>query len=193
MRILGVNGIWKRAGSMDSFTDQLLLRLAERGHETVHVRYPLLTAILGPEAAWWPWARKRRARDILAAHRPGDAIIAYSAGVLLTLIAMEMGARFSVVFFFAGAAEADVEIPAGAAERIYNIYSPADDTLLLGSLIPWHPFGALGRIGYIGMARNIMNVRAHECSHAEYARPGRLAHWARFVHERIAPTVSEAA
>lgn len=185
MRILGVNGIWNPENGERSFTDRMLMGLRISGrHKTVDVHYPLLTTL----EAYVPSNLRERAEHILSVYEPGDTVIAHSAGCLLTYTAMRMGARFGKVFFFAAAAESNLEFPKNGMQKLYNIFSPDDPALRLGRLLPFHPFGALGMKGYKGDDHRVVNVPAPGYDHNGYVEPEHLEEWVKFISRHISPT-----
>jgi hypothetical protein len=179
MRILGVNGIHNWSWSDDSFTDRFLEALKYR-HEVVDVRYPRMWALF----AYSDRAIRRRAELILQCHKPGDVLIAHSFGCLASVYAMQLGARFSKVFFFAAAAEQDVEIPE-AFEVLYNVHSASDRALFFGAALPFHRFGNLGRFGYIGNNPKVLNEDALGMDHGSYSEPRHVCQWVRYIEERL--------
>lgn len=180
MRILGVNGIHNWSWSKTSFTDKLLDALHE--HETVDVKYPRMWAILG----YSQFAIDRRAKKILEANLSADDIvIAHSFGCLATIRAMELGARFKAVFFFAPAAECDVTLKHHYFEKLYVIHSNTDLALTAGSALPLHKFGELGKYGYKGTNENVINVNADGTGHGEHVEPRYLCKWVEFIKSKI--------
>lgn len=185
MRILGMRGIWNPMWGGSSFVDALLEELEHScGYQTQIVRYPFMTAAL---TGYFGPGRRARAQILIETYRPGDVIVAFSAGVLLTLTAMNMGGRFGKVFLFGGAAEPDVEFPESAYEHVYNVYSQSDFALKMGSLMPWHPFGTLGIVGYTGGNRRVTNIPFHGVRHSEYVQPEHVRRWAGFIDDVLRP------
>lgn len=181
MKVLGVNGIYNASWGRDSFTDRILAELHARGRRVHDVAYPWLTWGL----AYFDAAKRARAQRIIDAHARGDAVVAHSAGCLLTLWAMRMGARFGAVFFFGAACESNIEIPAGACLRLYNVHSAADRALARGARIPRHEFGRLGLDGYKGKDKRVVNVPAEGLGHHDHVKPGQLCRWSSFVDEAL--------
>ena len=185
-RILGVNGILSNGSGS---TDLLLADLKERGHLVHDVKLPWTTALLA-RFRWW---QHRDAHRLVAAHAHGDNVIAHSYGGLRVLRAMQLGARFRLVFLFAPAMEVDVEFPIGAAERIFVIYDRHDRAIGLGARLRKHDFGAMGRCGYSGAVdRRVINVPADPhpdahgpLLHGHYFRDENRARWVQFICERI--------
>jgi len=180
-RILGVNGIHNWSWSKDSFTDKLLDSLSDLGHETIDVHYARMWALL----AYFNSAVDRRAMAIVKVAQPGDIVIAHSFGCYATVRAMQKGASFDKVFFFAAACEPDIDIPDGAFGTLYNIHSPDDRALKLGRSLPGHVFGALGMTGYTGSNKRVINIEAKGYDHNDYVTPRHLCHWTNFIESRI--------
>jgi hypothetical protein len=142
LRVLGINGI-RSDGSGN--TDRALQGLERLDHCTVDTAYPLTR---------WVWQTRSRARELRDArvlkrryYHPGDAVIAHSRGCRVNLRMMELGCRFSTVFWFRPAMNRDVIVPDHGCERLFVLHHPEDRAIALGSLLPWHPFGAAGRFG----------------------------------------------
>lgn len=190
MKVLGVNGI--RTDGRGN-TDALLADLGECGWTVQDVNYPRVWALTAR-------SRRRqydRARYLVEAHAPGDAVVAHSYGCLLTLRAMELGASFGAVFWFAPAMDADYVIPIGGARRVFVIHDPRDRAIALGSLLWWHDFGEMGRCGYRGPPDpRVVNVRADIASeardpwkHSHYFADPERGRWLTFVDRRLREAV----
>jgi hypothetical protein len=181
MRILGVNGIHNWSWSKSSFTDKFLDALSNE-HEVIDVKYPRMFAIL----AYSQWAIDRRAKKILEANKSADdVLIAHSFGCLASIRAMELGARFKTVFFFAPAAECDVILKHHYFEKCYVIHSKDDLALGAGNVLPLHKFGELGKYGYTGSNENVINVNADGLGHGDYVEPKHLCEWVKFIKSKI--------
>lgn len=183
MRILGLNGILTHGAQS---TDRLLGLLGERGYQTLDVNYPFTFALMAH------FRQRANTTYLLEAYRPGDCLIAHSYGCLLAYRAMQMGAVFDKVFLFAPAMKADVEFPAGAYKHIYVMHHPRDFAVWLGSLLPFHAFGRMGRDGYQGPPRDdITNLESKGGSdydrklHSHYFSPARIAKWADFIDRTL--------
>jgi hypothetical protein len=143
MKIIGVNGLhtWGEAN-----TDLLLAELANRGHQVLDFNYPQV----------WFWRagcrreQQRIARLLVDQAEPGDIVVAHSYGCLVALRAMELGARFSMVFFFSAAMNQDFTFPYHGTRKLVNTYNPADKALWLAKLIRWWDLGRMGSYGYAG-------------------------------------------
>jgi hypothetical protein len=180
MRILGVNGIYNWSWGRDSFTDRILDRLKNH-HFTVDVEYPRMTALLAYFQSQIDW----RAERILKVHQPGDCVVAHSFGCLLTLRAMELGAKFDTVFFFGAAADDKAVIPEFGCTKLYNVHSTEDRALNLGKMLPNHPFGELGSKGYTGLDHRVENIPAPGYDHNQYAEEHYIKYWVNVINDKI--------
>lgn len=188
-RILGINGI-RNHGECN--TDQALAALRELGHDCVDVGLPLTSLFR---------ARSRRdqisdAKWAMLEHQVGDAVIAHSRGCLVNLRMMELGARFSTVFWFRPAMNRDYIIPTiHGCQRLVVIHHPEDRAIWLGSKLFWHDFGDAGRLGlYAGDPGHnlydprVENVQAPEYEQREFWRhsddflPANLPRWVKYMH-----------
>jgi hypothetical protein len=135
----------------------------------------------------------RNARHILEWHNPGDAVVAHSYGALLVLRAMELGARFSQVFYFGAAMNDDFSFPYVGMKRLWNVHQVVDRAVALGSLLVGHDFGPMGQTGYGGLPPDprIVNVPAtglkvfEPLRHSDYFLNGNLIRWAEFVDHKL--------
>lgn len=190
MRILGINGI-RSDGSTN--TDQALAGLKALGHEAVDTQYPLTSL-------WRARARKHQFSDanliLCKHHQAGDAVIAHSRGCLVNLRMMELGARFSAVFWFRPAMNVDFLIPRHACQRLFIIHHPDDRAIRLGEYLWWHDFGAAGRVGlHAGDRRHYLHDRratnvlaprydAHEpFRHSDDFLPANIGPWVQYIDE----------
>ena len=143
MRVIGVNGLHSTGGRN---TDRVLADLRTRGFATLDFNYPRANVVTAGIRS----IQYRNARSLVDVYEPEDAVVAHSYGCLIVLRAMEMGARFSTVFFFAAAMNADFTFPYLGMRKLLNICNPFDHALLFGSLLLRHDFGDMGRTGYAG-------------------------------------------
>lgn len=180
-RIIGVNGI-RSTGEKN--TDRLLGELEKLGHRIFDFNYGIVRA--------WEARSEKRQRAIghrlHETSRDGDHVIAHSYGGLVTLRAMQAGARFGVVWLFAPAMDGDYTFPIHGAREIHIVSSRTDIPLLLGSLLPGHSFGGMGRVGYKGPPDD----RVHNhiagpllCAHSAYFKPAHLKHWAGLISRSL--------
>ena len=164
-------------------TDRLAERLEARGVEVVPVKYS--------PVRWWSarWRAESIARTVRNYVLPGDAAIAHSFGCLVLYRAMQQGAQFGRVVFFSAAMERKVCFPHDGMQRLLNVCHPYDRALRAGSLLPWHPFGLLGRDGYGGdpdsrirEVQSTARVGPHRHT-APFFAGEHLPHWEEVVHE----------
>jgi len=143
MRFLSINGIRSNG---EGNIDRLYSELNKLGHSGVDISYPRVSAF----GARSRTRQRKNAEIILEHHQPGDWVIAHSYGCLLTLRAMEMGARFGRVWFFGAAMNDDFTFPRHGMTHLYNYHNQYDVALTLGKMLWWHDFGAMGQSGYKG-------------------------------------------
>jgi hypothetical protein len=89
--------------------------------------------------------------------RPGDHVVAHSNGARLAWYAMQTGFRFGRCAFFGPALDGDVVFPVGAYESVDVWHNLFDLPVWLGSLRPWHRWGAMGALGYRGISPRVVN------------------------------------
>jgi len=193
-RILGINGIMSHGKRS---TDELLADLARHGAQTIDANYPLREI----------WEVRRRSHQHNDARRlmqryytEDDVVVAHSYGCLVSLRMMEMGARFSRMFWFRPAMNRDYHIPAKACERLYVIHDPGDRAILFGSVIPFHDFGNAGRFGLMAGASGcgrihgdsrIINTRTPDYSehefwhHSDDFLDANRPRWVKFITNRL--------
>ena len=136
MNVVGVNGINTNG---EKNVDLVLNALAERGIGTVDVRLPKRHTF----SAWW--GAKKDARAIAAHSEDGDVLVAHSFGCLRAAHAMQIK-NYSAVFMIAPAMRKGWQFDSPG--RVWCFYSPLDWVVLLGSMIPFHPFGRAGFLGF---------------------------------------------
>lgn len=117
----------------------------------------------------------------LGDHKPH--LIAHSNGCRIASLAMQEGAQFDKVIFFAPAWSKQKPFPKDAFNTLYVIHSRYDFTVALGALVPNHEFGWLGVNGYQGpQDPRIVNIDATPCFHKTFFRSKRqFPIWDRFV------------
>lgn len=162
IRVVGWNGIC--SDGSDS-TDLILNDLREIGYQTEDINYPKVRGFID---AWFSSRLTDRALKVMKHHQEGDCAIAHSYGCNVLRRTMELGAVYKHVFLFSPAMDANVQFPEGAAESITVFHHRRDRVIFLGMLLPWHPFGAMGRYGYQGARNNaIENVEYHHVAEGE--------------------------
>lgn len=189
MKVLGINGI-RNNGAKN--TDRMLARLRVHGCKVCDTSYRMTRFVLQARS------RMRQLED--AAHlmrvyyEEGDAVVAHSRGCLVNMRMMELGARFSTVYWFRPAMNRDFYIPANGCKRLIVIHSPDDRAIRLGEWLWYHDFGAAGRLGlYAGVTGHKMadprvtNMQAPEYQHHEFWHhsddflPENINRWVRLI------------
>lgn len=148
MTIICIHGIRSKG---DDNVDLLGEKLVELQHHVIDFDYPTVTMLdvvfrmrgfrsdLVMENA--------RRLHVIADQYKGPDVIAHSMGCLVTLRAMEDGAKFGTVYFFAPALNSDFVIPNWGCEKLVIIHNPHDKAIKWGAKLNWHPFGDMGLIG----------------------------------------------
>lgn len=188
-RIIGVNGI--RSGG-EKNTDLLLGALHGLGHGVVDFDYGEVGFFTARSVS----RQKAIGHRLRETSRPGDHVIAHSYGGLVTLRAMQAGAKFGQVFLFAPAMNSDFTFPLDAATHIWIFHCPSDLALIGGALLVKHAFGSLGRVGYKGPAdARVHNVKVPSqfLAHSAYFSQRQLAHWSVFIDARLREGTAPAA
>lgn len=180
-RILGVNGIRSQG---EKNTDRLLEALARLAHEVVDFNYGRVNFFTARSVT----RQKAIGHRLRELSQTGDHVVAHSYGCLVTLRAMQSGARFGHVWLFAPAMNADFTFPWHAAQAITIVHCRTDLALLGGSLLVKHAFGAMGRTGYQGpydaRVRNI-EVNPRFLAHSAYFAGAELGHWAALIDQDL--------
>lgn len=172
MKIIGVNGI--RSTGRNS-TDRLGGELKKFGYEFHDLNQPIRT----------PWTARFRAErdaiDLADISEHGDVVICHSYGCLKTAIAAKL-VNYKAIFMFRPAMSRNYNWESvDPSTNIYCIYSKEDYTILLGSMLMYHPFGLAGFSGFKNKARNFMGSGAHS---DDFKRPA-LTRWAAIIHDEL--------
>ena len=151
MNVYTLNGI---KDSASTTTDRLGGALSRIGYDWKPLRYRT--------AHSWT-ARRRRNREQIAASLlnqidRGGVLVAHSFGCLLGWEMLNLHSQrrslamrrlFSNVFFLAPAMDrGGWDWRCLNFGRLHCVHNPHDIAILLGSITPWHPFGAAGRSGF---------------------------------------------
>lgn len=180
-RIIGVNGIRSNG---EKNTDLLLGELRMHGHPVHDFNY----GRVGFFTARSVKRQKAIGHRLRETSHPGDHVIAHSYGCLVTLRAMQTGARFGHVWLFAPAMDGDFTFPLHAAERITVVHCRSDLALVGGGLLVNHAFGDMGRHGYQGphdpRVHNI-NVEPRLLAHSAYFNRRELSHWGELISQQL--------
>jgi hypothetical protein len=187
IRILGINGIRSNG---ERTTDRALALLRVRGFNAVDAQYPVRSLLQARSRA----RQFSDARLIMDQQCDGDAVVAHSRGCLISLRMMELGARFSTVFWFRPAMNRDMYIPAHGCKRLIIIHHPGDRAIWLGARLPWHDFGDAGRLGlhagdpdHADFDARCMNIQAPDYLRQEFWRHSddfllpNIGRWVRYM------------
>lgn len=130
------------------------------GHKLTNLGYHVEDVQLKP-TFWWGGRKDRTWREnlqrIAAVAQPGDAVVAHSNGCRLCYDMIEGGFPFGDLFWFAPALDKGLTLKQCCFRNLEVFANPHDKALLWGSLLPGHPWGAMGRKGYWGA--NVTQVR----------------------------------
>ena len=96
-----------------------------------------------------------RESDKLAQSNP-EFVVAHSNGCRITQMASWKGLKSKMIILINPALDAKSEFGSGV-ETILVLHTPSDWILLLASLIPFHPWGKMGRVGYKGDDKRVRN------------------------------------
>ena len=171
-RILVLHGI--HTDGRDNI-DRLGMALQEMGFHVIDVELR--------QTRWWNGRSSRIVREnidrVQAAMQEGDHVVAHSNGCRLAWECMEAGLLFGVVSLFSAALDACITFRPCRYSRILNFHNPRDRALFYGSLLPGHRWGGMGRGGYRGVSRRILNMELRDTSsmgHSHWFEPAHL-HW----------------
>jgi len=187
-------------GIHDNVTNWLRVenQLKSRGFNVRKFAYPSRWAI----SYYLPWIRRNDGLRLANFIEDGDNILAHSNGGNIVQAAIEHswsendddGVRFDRLFMFSAAATSDkMEYPQGCLKKCYVVYNPRDNALKLGAILPFHPFGRLGLLGFIrtpskARDRRFKNIEAYFTSgwfkpnHGFYFND-EIEHWMDFIDE----------
>ena len=191
-KILGVNGILTDGSNS---TDLMLRDLSDRcGYSTDDVPLPRVGFFPNPFASRSRRLQREHARILMKHYVPGDAVVAHSRGALVVLRAMEMGAKFSFVFLFAPAMNADFIIPAWGCKRMWVIFNPDDRAVKSGALLWFHDFGKAGLCGLnsaefedgrITNVHDTVDNASERLNHSNAFLDANRREWVRFIDKKL--------
>ncbi|MGD9156909.1 MAG: hypothetical protein PVG39_00755 [Desulfobacteraceae bacterium] len=146
-RIIIVHGIHTHGNDSENSIDAFGQLFVDAGYEVKFFEYPIRWAI----PMYWNDAPVNDAKSLIHLAQDGDHIIAHSYGCLIWQETINLGMQWDTCFLFGGAATSEkMYYPEDSLKKAYVIYNPEDLALLVGSLLPGHPFGKLGLVGYRG-------------------------------------------
>lgn len=102
------------------------------------------TGLLGVRFATW-----KRARELAAMSRFGDAAIGHSNGCNLIIEAAWRGAQFRRVVFINPALDSDAPLPP-SIQSAHVWHSPSDLPVRFAKFLWFHPWGDMGAKGFTG-------------------------------------------
>lgn len=160
MKVYTLNGIKDSAATT---TDRIGGEMESIGYEWKPLRYRT--------AHTWT-ARSKRAREqtaegLLNQVEPGGILMAHSFGCLLSWHMLDLWEHrrheaehlFSHVFLFSPAMNrTGWHWERLDFETLHCFHNPNDIAILLGSINPFHPFGAAGRKGFVTEDKRVHNV-----------------------------------
>lgn len=188
-RFIHVHGILSKGRES---VDRLGRELERRGHQTVNYDYPrvgilhTLVALRAGQKRGLQYDRAKRLAVIANSMHPYN-VVAHSFGCLVTLRAMELGAAFKTVYWFAPAMDVDFLLPYWGAEKLVVVHNPNDRAIKLGSMLRRHDFGKMGLHGsaYAKYDDRITNHQAENNDgdnwinhNYAFATPDRVSSWA---------------
>ncbi len=145
-----IHGIHTSEG--DTSTPEYLLPLLRNGGHKVKVHeYGYVLAVLTR------FQNPGRAAKIAPYIADGDVIIAHSNGADITRIMVnDLGVRPSQVILLQPALDKDTNF--NRVPRVDVCWNKEDKAVFFAKLLPFHhPFGEMGRTGYVGSAMNTVN------------------------------------
>lgn len=190
--------------------------LANRGFNVRRFAYPRRWAI----SYYLPWVQRNDGLRLANFVEDGDHVLAHSNGGNIVQSAIKNswarapwykrfwckitgksepeidGVRFDHVFMFSAAATSDkMEYPEGSLNRCYVVYNPRDKALKLGAIMPFHPFGSMGLLGFArtpskAKDRRFKNIQAYFSSgwfntnHGFYFKE-QLGTWMDFIKSTV--------
>ena len=174
------------------------LALTNRGFNVRRFAYPSRWAV----SYYLPWVRRNDGLRLANFVEDGDHVLAHSNGGNVVQAAIEYswaenpedGVQFGNVFMFSAAATSDkMSYPEGCLKKCFVVYNNKDNALKLGALLPFHPFGNLGLLGFVrtpekSRDRRFKNIQAWFTSgwfkpnHGFYFIE-KLNHWMDFIND----------
>ncbi|MGH1542370.1 MAG: esterase/lipase family protein [Arenicella sp.] len=138
--------------------------LSEMGFNVRLFAYPSRWAL----SYYLPWIQRNDGLRLANFVEDGDHIIAHSNGGNIVQSAIKNswktgdGVCFGKVILFSAAATSDkMSYPNGCLDECYVVYNPEDRALKLGALLPFHPFGSIGLLGFVRTPEKAKDRRFH--------------------------------
>ncbi|HEX7766000.1 MAG TPA: hypothetical protein VF443_04765 [Nitrospira sp.] len=185
-RVVFIHGVrWSKK-------DNRMLRLAvafkEAGFCVVVPRYGFVPALL---MGVFSWLDNRIADTMGSFILEDDILVGHSNGATLAyLISKRKKLRGAILV---NAALETTELP--TADFVHVYYNRGDCVAQWSAIIPFHPWGAMGGLGYEGphcpSVSNIDQSNPPEphlpplCGHSDIFSPGKLRPWGRYMASRL--------
>lgn len=160
--------------------------LAATGLDVLYHRYGYASALT--TKALNPARAEKIAKDV----QDGDLAVGHSnGGCLIWMMAKDYGCRFTGVVLINPALDEDKGFSHESVSSFIHVYYNGGDRA-----VPWaemfigHPWGVMGKIGYIG---NDDRVRNYNCAVPDHAKPAwghsdiftKLDYWGPFIGRQI--------
>lgn len=171
MRILTINGIG--TGDGVGSVDRVGYRLRDLGYRVID---PLLPR-RGPFTA--RFTAERDADAVMRQAEPGDVLVAHSNGCRIAAHCLNWG-YFEAAYLIAPAMSARWDFGSVGNPRalVYCYHSRSDWAVRIGALLPFHPFGRAGLVGFRwGDSDNlpiVENVACDGSDHDDYFNTGAI-------------------
>ena len=140
-RIIVTHGINTEGGGVY----ELGKMLEDKGFEVVFADYEI-------RHFWSYWNRKKMVgdgRQLAQTMRDGDYFIGHSNAGIVWQQSIEAGAKWGKCVLLGAACTSDkFHYSADSLDEAIVYYNSYDSALQLGSKLPWHPFGKMGRRGF---------------------------------------------
>ena len=140
----------------DGSVDYIGSRLATMGLRVDDVAVPRYSCF----GVGFPPIRRKLVETIVDNHKPGDIWLSHSGGSYLEYLAMkDYGCEPSLVVWLSPAIRSNISLEFCRFEHLHVYSNCLDKVIFLASLLPGHPYGAMGRRGYTGLDERIENHR----------------------------------
>lgn len=114
-----------------------------------------------PLLGYFSFFRRLYIKQTLKYFCDGDHIIAHSGGCTITLWLLQelkkQGKKAGNIWFLNAALDRDTIFPENTYDNIYNFHEDEDTVLFISKFVPFHSYGTMGRSGYNGASKNVIN------------------------------------
>lgn len=191
-RVVFIHGVqW---GARDKNMHRLAVAFREAGFCVVIPRYGYVPALL---VGMFSWLDYRIAQSMSVFIQDDDILVGHSNGATLAHI-ISQTRRIRGAVLINAALEVD-EAP--NADFVHIYYNRGDCVAQWSAIIPFHPWGAMGGLGYTGPTKPyITNIdQGHPPSHlprlnghSDIFKPGKLRPWARHIASLVIQELKKA-